>query len=54
MENTIQVQSEQFKTGRKTISSEGLLEGRREVIILHKGHEYRLQMTKAGKLILNK
>ena len=31
-----------------------LMHGAREVILLHEGEEYRLRITKAGKLILTK
>jgi hemin uptake protein HemP len=31
-----------------------LLEGRREVVLLHDGTEYRLRLTSNGKLILTK
>jgi hemin uptake protein HemP len=31
-----------------------LFHGRRSVVIVHHGQEYRLQITKAGKLILTK
>ena len=34
--------------------SEELLQGRRQVVIKHGGTQYRLSVTKAGKLILNK
>ncbi len=36
------------------IDSQQLLQGRREVVILHRGQQYRLQVTRAGKLILVK
>jgi hemin uptake protein HemP len=36
----------------KRISSQALLEGRRELVILHNGREYRLRLTQNGKLIL--
>ncbi len=39
---------------KKIIRSEDLFEKEREVMIVHGGAEYRLQITKAGKLILNK
>lgn len=54
MEGSIQTKAGQEKTGRKVVSSESLFEGRKEIIILHKEHQYRLQLTKTGKLILNK
>jgi hemin uptake protein HemP len=31
-----------------------VMHGAREVILLHEGEEYRLRITKAGKLILTK
>jgi hemin uptake protein HemP len=36
------------------IDSRQLLQGRREVVIVHQGQHYRLQATRAGKLILVK
>ena len=36
------------------IDSQQLLQGRREVVIVHRGQAYRLQATRAGKLILVK
>ncbi len=36
------------------IDSQQLLQGRREVVITHLGTRYRLQATRAGKLILVK
>jgi hemin uptake protein HemP len=36
------------------IESADLFNGRREVVIVHHGTEYRLHITKAGKLILTK
>ena len=39
---------------RRTIRSEDLLAGAREVVIVHNGEEYRLQVTRNGKLILIK
>jgi hemin uptake protein HemP len=38
----------------KIVRSEELFQGSREVIILHSDDRYRLMITKAGKLILNK
>ncbi len=38
----------------REIRSEQLLEGAREIIIVHGDSRYRLQVTKAGKLILIK
>ena len=36
------------------ISATQLFRGERLVVIVHSGQEYRLQITKAGKLILTK
>ena len=36
------------------VRSGELLKGQRQVVILHEGQEYRLQVTKNGKLILTK
>ena len=36
------------------IASSELFQGRRDVVILHRGQEYRLHITKADKLILTK
>ena len=36
------------------ITSSEIFRGRREVVIVHGGTEYRLNITKAGKLILTK
>ena len=40
--------------GPARIDSPALFRGRREVVILHQGQEYRLRITKADKLILTK
>jgi hemin uptake protein HemP len=39
---------------RLRLPSRDLFRGRREVVILHAGHEYVLRITKADKLILTK
>ena len=39
---------------QRQISSTSLFHGRREIVILHHGQEYRLRITKADKLILTK
>jgi hemin uptake protein HemP len=36
------------------LSSRELFGGRREIVILHGGYEYRLRITRADKLILTK
>lgn len=35
-------------------SSAEILQGRREITIVHQGERYRLQLTRNGKLILTK
>jgi hemin uptake protein HemP len=40
--------------GELRIASAQLFQGRRDVVILHRGQEYRLRITKADKLILTK
>ncbi len=39
---------------RVRIASTELFRGRREIVIVHRGQEYRLHITKADKLILTK
>jgi len=39
---------------RRCVTSQELLKGDREIAIRHGGQEYRLQVTKSGKLILTK
>ncbi len=36
------------------LRSEDLFQGRREIVIRHGREDYRLRLTRAGKLILNK
>jgi hemin uptake protein HemP len=36
------------------LASSEVFRGRREVVIVHRGQEYRLHITKADKLILTK
>ncbi len=38
----------------QTLTSTELMQGRREVVIVHQGENYRLQQTRNGKLILTK
>lgn len=40
--------------GSRALSSARLFGGRREIVIVHRGQEYRLRITKADKLILTK
>ncbi len=42
------------RSGRRCVSSADLFLGRKELIIVHGSEEYRLQITRAGKLILTK
>lgn len=41
-------------TEGKVITSDELLEGHIEVVILHRGQPYRLRVTRQDKLILTK
>ncbi len=41
-------------SGTLRLSTSQLFQGRRSVVIVHSGQEYRLQITKSGKLILTK
>lgn len=43
----------QGRTVRR-VTTEDLLQGGNELIIAHRGDEYRLRVTSNGKLILNK
>ena len=36
------------------LSSTALFRGQREIVIMHRGQEYRLRITKSDKLILTK
>jgi hemin uptake protein HemP len=40
--------------GMRVVPSEQLLMGSREIVIRHGSEDYRLRLTRAGKLILNK
>jgi hemin uptake protein HemP len=44
----------QPREGAQSIESQAILQGRSCVTITHKGVAYRLQETRAGKLILTK
>lgn len=41
-------------TPRRRVDVRELLAGAAEVILLHQGQEYRLRLTRSGKLILTK
>ena len=47
-------QQEKVPGVRRTLKSDELFAGATEVLIQHKQDLYRLMITKAGKLILNK
>jgi hemin uptake protein HemP len=42
------------ETSRKRLSSRDLFDGDQEILIDHAGQEYRLRITRQGKLILTK
>jgi len=39
---------------RRAVASDDLFQGLRELVIVHRNDEYRLRITRAGKLILTK
>ena len=41
-------------TPGRPVPSAAIFQGRREIIIVHHGQEYRLRITRADKLILTK
>lgn len=41
------------QTAPRTVSSDSLLQGARELHITHRGKRYRLLETRAGRLLLN-
>ena len=43
-----------FSSGKRVFNSVELFKNDREIVIVHGEAQYRLQITKAGKLILNK
>jgi len=40
--------------GVRRLDSGALLQGEREIVIVHRGQEYRLRVTRAEKLLLSK
>ena len=50
---SLKIEQESLK-GRRMIRSEELFASEREIVIVHGESQYRLLITKAGKLILNK
>jgi hemin uptake protein HemP len=45
---------ERRNPGRKRVNSWDLFRGARDLIIVHNGEDYRLRITRLGKLILTK
>jgi hemin uptake protein HemP len=56
--NTLHVQPNANRTRpslpQRRLTSEALMAGAREVILEHRGEQYRLRVTSNGKLILTK
>ncbi len=52
--NALPTESIPLAPGTKLVSSADLFAGCRELVIRHGNELYRLRITKAGKLILNK
>ncbi len=48
------VKSQPLPSDKRVFRSEELFKNDREIVIVHGESQYRLQITKAGKLILNK
>jgi hemin uptake protein HemP len=49
-----QANGTRLATPQRRLTSEALMAGAREVILEHRGQQYRLRVTSAGKLILTK
>ena len=41
-------------SSRRSVASQDLFQGHRELVIVHRDQEYRLRITRTGKLILTK
>jgi hemin uptake protein HemP len=54
MEPSMKEKTQTRPAERKVLRSEELFGAAREIMIRHNGQEYRLQVTKNGKLILIK
>lgn len=52
--DAVERETSQPSGGWRRVPSVALFQGNREVVILHRGQEYRLRITKADKLILTK
>lgn len=48
------VEAPTLRPQRQRVKAIDLMQGAREVIIVHEGEEYILRITKSGKLILTK
>ena len=48
------VETMMLRRPRRVVTSSALFADRQEVVIVHGSDEYRLRITKAGKLILTK
>jgi hemin uptake protein HemP len=53
-ENAPNGEDEAERRAPRIVASEDLLKGAREIIIRHGAEDYRLRLTRVGKLILNK
>jgi len=53
-ENSSETENPNLKSKSRVLSSQELFKGTREVLIEHEHEQYRLIITKAGKLVLNK
>jgi hemin uptake protein HemP len=47
-------ESARGRPGPRRIDSDALLQREREIVIVHRGQEYHLRVTKSDKLILTK
>lgn len=54
IDTSIANDSDKQETAPKTIASEVLFAGKRELLIQHASENYRLRITNQGKLILTK
>lgn len=52
--DTARTELQASSPARRIVSSDQLLDGTKEIVILHDGHEYVLRLTRQNKLILTK
>jgi hemin uptake protein HemP len=52
MDRRVPASTEESKQAPRRVPSRDLLGPQRELVILHNGREYRLRLTRNGKLIL--